>query len=152
TRQPGVRGPTGEKCCRFHEGNVMRSGDANLVTGRCLLKVKKDIAVLLEDEGLISGAVALPSGVLDVRPGIPNGEIRKLLAEMAGVVLPYSRKGSVFRPIHRPASFNFSLLRVRGYRGGVVVRPRFPIPVDRSGNILPFPRQAEIAAIGHDVR
>src|SRR5690606_24272839 len=107
----------------------------------------KDVAVLLEDEGLISGAVALPSGVLDVRHVIPNGEIRKLLDEMAVVVLSHSRKGSVFRPIHRPASFKISLLRVRGYRGGVVVFPRFPIPVDRSGNILPFPRQAEIAAI-----
>src|SRR5690606_5760140 len=125
-------GPSVEKYCRFLEGNVMRSGDANLVTGRCLLKVKKDVAVLLEDEGLISGAVALPSGVLDVRHVIPNGEIRKLLDEMAVVVLSHSRKGSVFRPIHRPASFKISLLRVRGYRGGVVVFPRFPIPVDRS--------------------
>src|SRR5690606_35541288 len=132
--------------------NVMRSGYANLVTGRCLHKVKKDVAVLQEDEGLISGAVAMPSGVLDVRDVIPNGEIRKLLDEMAVFVLSHSRKRSVFRPIHRPASFKISLLRVRGYRGGVVVFPRFPIPVYRSGNILPFPRQAEIAAIGHDVR
>src|SRR5690606_42063363 len=100
-RQPGVRGPSIEKDRRLLEGNGMRPGEANLVTGRCLLRVKKDIAVLLEDEGLISGAVALPSAVFDVRHVIPDGEIRKLLDEMAVVVLSHSRKGSVFRPIHR---------------------------------------------------